>query len=106
MTLKFISENFRVKVPVSNIKTGKKVLNIPGLLTNDYLEEFHGDLNDLSEIRNFVSDCDVIIHCGTPFRLNTRNEEPQLFVPEIRGAGSLLKILSEFPNIQKLIFIS
>ncbi len=106
MTLKFLSENYRVKVPVSNFKNGKKVLNVPGLSANNFLEEFHGDLNDLSEIRNFVSDCDVVIHCGTPFRLNKRNEEPQLFVPEIRGTGSLLKVLSEFPNIQKLIFIA
>lgn len=106
MTLKFLSENYRVKVPVFNFKTGEKVLNVPGLSVNNYLEEFHGDLNVLSEIRNFVSDCNIIIHCGTPFRLNKGNEEPQLFVPEIRGTGSLLKVLSEFPNIQKLIFIS
>lgn len=106
MTLKFLSENYRVKVPVSNFKTGEKVLNIPGLLANDYVEEFHGDLHDLSEIRNFVSDCDVIIHCGTPFSLNKMKEEPQLFVPEIRGTSSLLKVLNEFPTIQKLIFIS
>ncbi len=106
MTLKFLSENYRVKVPVTNFKTGEKVLNIPGLLANNYLEEFHGDLHNLSETRKFVSDCDVIIHCGTPFSLNKLNEEPQLFVPEIRGTGSLLKVLNEFPTIQKLIFIS
>lgn len=106
MTLKFISENYRVKVPVSNFKTRKKVLTVSGLSANNYLEEFYGDLNLLSEIRNFVSDCDTIIHCGTPFCLNKRNEETQLFVPEIRGTGSLLKVISEFPAIQKLIFIS
>jgi dihydroflavonol-4-reductase len=106
MTLKFLSENYRVKVPVSNFKTGEKVLNIPGLLANNNLEEFHGDLHELSGIRNFMSDCDAIIHCGAPISLNKRNKEPQLFVPEIRGTGSLLKVLNEFPTIQKLIFIS
>ncbi len=106
MTLKFLSENYRVKVPVSKYRTGEKVLNIPGLLTNNNLEEFHGDLHELSGIRNFMSDCDVIIHCGAPISLNKRNKEPQLFVPEIRGTGSLLKVLNEFPTIQKLIFIS
>ncbi|WP_372950882.1 NAD-dependent epimerase/dehydratase family protein [Mariniphaga sp.] len=106
MTLKFLSENYQVKVPVSKFKNGKKILNIPGLSANKYLEEFHGDLNDLSETRKFVSDCDVIIHCGAPFRVNNLNEKPQLFVPEIKGAGPLLKILGDYPNIQKLIFIS
>ncbi|MGC9354650.1 MAG: NAD-dependent epimerase/dehydratase family protein [Mariniphaga sp.] len=106
ITLKFLSENYRVKVPVSKFKNGKKILNIPGLSANKYLEEFHGDLSNLSEIRRFVSDCDVIIHCGFPFRLNNMKDNAQLFVPEIRGTGSLLKVLAEFPNIQKLFFIS
>jgi dihydroflavonol-4-reductase len=106
ITLKFLSENYRVKVPVSKLKNGEKVLNIPGLSANKYLEEFRGDLNELSEIRKFVRDCDVIIHCGSPFRVNNLNDDAQLFVPEVRGTGSLLKILDEFPNIQKLFFIS
>lgn len=106
ITLKFLSENFHVKIPVSNYKNEKKVLLIPGLFANKFLEEFRGDLNDLTEIRKFVHDCDVIIHCGSPFRLNVRNKNSNLFVPEIKGAGPLLKVLSEYPNIQKLFFIS
>lgn len=106
MTLKFLSENYQVKVPVSKLKNGKNVINLCGLMSNKYLEEFYGDLNDLSQLRRFVNDCDVIIHCGAPFRVNNLNEKPQLFVPEIKGAGPLLKILSDYPTIQKLIFIS
>ncbi len=106
MTLKFLSENYKVKVPVSKFKNGKKILNIPGLSANKFLEEFYGDLNDLSETRKFVSDCDVIIHCGTPFRVNNLDDDAQLFVPEIRGTGSILKAIGDYPNIQKLIFIS
>jgi hypothetical protein len=106
MTLKFLSENYQVKVPVSKFKNGKKVLTIPGLSANKYLEEFHGDLNDVFQLRKFVSDCDVIIHCGAPFRVHNLNEKPQLFVPEIKGSGPLLKILGDYPTIQKLIFIS
>jgi dihydroflavonol-4-reductase len=106
ITLKFLSENYQVKVPVSKFKNGKKILNIPGLSANNNMEEFHGDLNDLSETRKFVSDCDVIIHCGTPFRVNNLNDDAKLFVPEIRGTGSLLKVIGDYPNIQKLLFIS
>jgi dihydroflavonol-4-reductase len=106
ITLKFLSENYQVKVPVSKFKNGKKVLTIPGLSANKYLEEFHGDLNDLFQLREFVRDCDVIIHCGSPMRVNKLNTNRHLFVPEIKGAGPLLKILGDYPIIQKLIFIS
>jgi nucleoside-diphosphate-sugar epimerase len=106
ITLKFLSENYQVKVPVSKFQNREKVLTIPGLETNKYFEKFYGDLSDLSEIRKFACDCNVIIHCGSPFSLNQLSSNPQLFVPEIRGTGSLLKVLSEYPNIQKLIIIS
>lgn len=106
MTLKFLSENFHVKVPVSKFQSGKTVVNIPGLKANKYLEEFYGDLNDLAQLRKFVCDCNIIIHCGSPVRVNKLNDNPQLFVPEIKGTGPLLKILSDYPHIQKLIFIA
>ena len=106
ITLKFLSENYQVKVPVSKFQSEKQVVNLPGLKANKYLEEFHGDINDLAQLRKFVCDCNVIIHCGFPLRVNKLNDNSQLFVPEIRGTGSLLKVLGDYPNIQKLLFIS
>jgi dihydroflavonol-4-reductase len=106
MTLKFLSENYQVKVPVSKFISEKKVVNIPGLKANQHLEKFHGDLNNLAQLREFVRDCNIIIHCGFPYRLNHLNNNAQLFVPEIRGTGPLLKVLGDYPNIEKLIFIS
>lgn len=105
ITLKFLSENYYVKVPVSRFN-GSKVLYSSGLKANKYLEEFRGDINDLGQLRLFVSDCNVIIHCGSPYRVSKPGSSLQLFVPQIRGTGPLLKVLEDNHHIQKLFFIS
>ena len=106
ITLKFLAENYRVKatVPVG-VKNHKPLIN-SGLIASDNLQILHVDMNNPDQLSNFVSDCDCLIHCGTPFQLNVKITDGPVFIPLISHTGNILKTLYTTPVNGKIIFLT
>lgn len=105
VTIKLLSETFRVKVPIPHSQERNKPLIQTGISAHKNLELCPLDLEDYSQLRNFVSKCDILIYCGKPFKLGIKNGETHLYVPVIKSSGHLFKVLEEFLSIEKVVFI-
>lgn len=106
ITLKFLSEDFRVKVQVSANKKQQKDTLFQNLKSNQNLEILKTDLTSFSDFQNFIEDCDIIIHCGYPFRLDIKSSDVPIYVPLIKGTNNLLKALQGNTSVSKVIFIT
>jgi len=89
--------------------TKKKVIITPffdRISGNNNLEVCKMDMENGTQLRNFVSECEILIHCGTPLKLSLKNSDIQLYVPVIKNTGRLMKIVSTTPWVKKVIFIT
>ena len=91
ITLKFLSEDFRVKVPVTHSVPFKSRLINTGLSVNVNLEICRTNLDDDFQLKQFVQDCDIIVHCGIPFKLGVTLKGTSLYVPLVKQTWTLLK---------------
>ena len=106
IALKFLAENYRVKIPGKNIQKSYSTPNIPGLLANQHIEicdPFDGGSENL---RHFVSNCDIIVHSGVPHELAVMSNGSKLFIPLITKTSELLKMIKETASVKKVVFIT
>lgn len=106
ITRKFLDEGYRVKVSVTNILKSNKYKHLFNLGNEDNLSIKDLNVQNLDALRNFSNDCDIIIHCGTPFKLGVQNPKKDLFEPTIKGTENLLKIVTENRSLKKMIFVA
>lgn len=106
ITLKFLSEDFRVKVQVSANKKNRKDVLFENLISNQNLEISKTDLANFNDYQNFIKDCEIIVHCGYPFQLDVESSDVPIFVPQIRGTSYLFNALQENTSVKKVIFIT
>ncbi|MCB7479877.1 NAD-dependent epimerase/dehydratase family protein [Christiangramia sediminis] len=106
ITRKFLETENKVKASVTNISTSEKYEHLFELGNEDNLSVQALDVQDIETLRDFVSDCDILIHCGTPFKLGVEDPQRDLYEPTVRGTENLLKIVKENKNIEKLIFVA
>lgn len=106
VTLKFLEEDYLVKVLTPERPGRKLVLPLKSLASHKNLTIFKPESQNPSQLRRFLQDCDILIHCGTPYRLEMDFSGPPLYVPLIKSTGTLFKIIREFPELKKVIFIA
>jgi nucleoside-diphosphate-sugar epimerase len=61
---------------------------------------------NIAVLKDFIFDCDILIHCGTPFILDFHDAQTQLFEPTIKGTENFLEVISQTPGIEKVVFIA
>lgn len=105
ITLKFLAEDFYVKVQVAKKKGAGKDPLFQNISRNKNLEVCPNNLSTIEEFERFINGCDVLVHCGNPFRLDVKSAEFPLFVPIVYGSGILLKALHNNASVQKVIFV-
>lgn len=71
---------------------------------NLYISELN--VENKEALRDFVNDCDIVVHSGTPFQLNFEDAQKELFDPTIKGTENFLQIINETPGIEKVVFIA
>lgn len=106
ITKKFLEENYKVRVSVRDLEKKENyahLLNLPGA---ERLEIKELDVGDKAALRLFVRDCQILVHCGTPFQLMVKDPEKELLSPTIRGTQNFLGVVSQSPALEKLIFIA
>lgn len=106
ITKRFLESNFEVKVSTTNISNESKYEHLMKL---NYTENLHiSELNveNKNQLQEFVKDCDIVIHGGTPFQLDVKNPQTQLFNPTIKGTENFLEVVNNTPSIHKVVFIA
>ncbi|MBP0903928.1 NAD-dependent epimerase/dehydratase family protein [Mariniflexile gromovii] len=106
ITKQFLDHGFQVKVSTTDITRKDKYehLMVFNHSENLYISEL--DVTDKNALKDFVSDCDVVIHSGTPFILDFEDPKTQLFDPTIKGTENFLEVINNTPSIEKVVFVA
>ena len=106
ITKKFLDKGHKVKVSVTNLSRSNKYEHLFDLGNEDKLSIKALDVKDLDSLKVFSRECDIIIHCGTPFKLGVDDPEKDLFEPTIKGTENLLKLVNGSSKLKKLVFVA
>ena len=106
VTKKFLDENFKVKVSSTDIGNKSKYEHLQGLNNAENLEICALDLRKIDTIAAFVTGCDIVVHGGTPFQLDIKDPEKELFEPTVKGTENFLAIVKDIPGVEKVVFIA
>jgi hypothetical protein len=105
-TQKFLNKGYNVKVSVTDIKKSDKYEHLFNLENADNLSISALKVEDLETLKDFISNCEIVVHGGTPFQLDFKDAQKELFDPTIKGTENFLKAVSETPSIEKVILIA
>ena len=106
VTKKFLEENYKVKVSATDISNEEKYRHLRRLKNAINLEIQSLNTEDIEALKEFVEDCEILVHCGTPFQLDVADPQKDLFDPTIKGTENFLNVVSESPTIKKVIFVA
>ncbi|WGF92986.1 NAD-dependent epimerase/dehydratase family protein [Aequorivita marisscotiae] len=106
ITKEFLEQGYSVKVSVTDIKKSEKYQHLFNLKNSDTLNISPLKVENLSDLKDFISDCEIVIHGGTPFQLDVKDPQSELFEPTIKGTENFLAAAKEAPSIEKVVFIA
>ena len=102
----FLRNGFEVKVSATDISKKEKYAHLMTLDQSDKLHIAELNVTNKEALREFVKDCDIVIHGGTPFQLDVQDPETELFEPTIKGTEIFLDVVSETPSVEKVVLIA
>ena len=102
----FLEKGFKVKVSATDISKKEKYQHLWQLKNADNLQIQQLDVTNKEDLKEFVKDCNILIHGGTPFQLDFKDPKTELFDPTIKGTENFLEVISETPSIKKVVFIA
>lgn len=106
VTLKFLADNYRVKVAVLSPARGNDSLIRTGISANKNLQICRFDPENFFQFQEFVRDCTILIHCGIPYKLCNDSEGIPIYVPIIKKTGVILEVVREAHSVKKVIFVA
>ncbi len=105
-TQKFLNEGYQVKVSTTDLSKKEKYEHLLSLKNAENLEIVQLDVENKQELMDFLKDCDLVIHGGTPFQLDVKDLQKELFDPTIKGTENFLEAVLKTPGIEKVVFIA
>ncbi len=106
ITKSFLDNGYQVKVSATDISKEDKYQHLWNLKNTDNLQIKQLDVTNKDQLVDFVEDCNIVIHGGTPFKLDVENPKSELFDPTVKGTENFLEVISETPSIDKVVFIA
>lgn len=106
ITKTFLENGFEVKASTTDISNEIKYQHLMNLKNAENLHISELDVRDKQQLKQFISDCDVIIHSGTPFQLDFNDAKTELFDPTIKGTENFLAVVKEMPTVKKVVLIA
>ena len=106
VTKKFLEENYKVKVSSTDITNKSKYVHLQQLANASHLEICAMDVLDIPSVESFVKGCEIIVHAGTPFMLDVKDPQKELFEPTVKGTENFLEIIAKTEGIKKVVFIA
>ncbi|WP_339611885.1 NAD-dependent epimerase/dehydratase family protein [uncultured Planktosalinus sp.] len=106
ITKQFLKNGYEVKVSATDISREDKYEHLMALnnAENLYISELN--VENKTVLNDFVKDCDILIHSGTPFQLNVEDPQRDLFDPTIKGTENFLEVINKTPGIEKVVLIA
>ena len=105
-TKKFLDEGFKVKVSTTDISKKDKYQHLLTFKNSENLEIVQLDVQNKQELVDFLQDCEIVIHGGTPFQLDVKDLRTELFDPTIKGTENFLEAVLKTSGIEKVVFIA
>ena len=106
ITKYFLEEGYHVKVSATDIFNEEKYKHLWKFENADKLQIQQLNVANKEEFQEFVSDCSIIIHGGTPFLLDFKDPQSELFDPTIKGTENILEIINKTSSVTKVVFIA
>ncbi|MGB5420375.1 NAD-dependent epimerase/dehydratase family protein [Algibacter sp.] len=106
ITKRFLENGYDVKVSTTDISNENKYEHLMDLNNSDHLHISELNVENKKQLKEFVKDCDIVIHGGTPFQLDVKNPQTELFDPTIKGTENFLEVVNNTPSITKVVFIA
>src|SRR5215217_2654529 len=85
ITRLFLEKGLSVKVSATDPSQKEKYQHLLQLVNADNVELVSLNVENKDALRGFVNGCDVVIHCGTPFKLAIQDPQTELFDPTVKG---------------------
>jgi len=106
ITKQFLENGFEVKVSATDISREDKYEHLMALnnAENLYISELN--VENKAALKEFVSECDIVIHGGTPFLLDVQDPKTELFDPTIKGTENFLEVIMKTPSVKKVVLIA
>jgi hypothetical protein len=102
----FLEENYKVKVSSTDITNKSKYEHLQGLSNAENLEVSAMDVLNIPSVEAFVNGCDIIVHAGTPFMLDVKDPQKELFEPTVKGTQNFLDVVAKTEGIKKVVFLA
>ena len=106
ITKEFLDNNFEVKVSATDITKEEKYQHLINLENAGNLHISELNVLDKDALKSFVKECDIVVHGGTPFQLDFKDAQTELFDPTIIGTENFLEIIKETPSVKKVVIIA
>jgi nucleoside-diphosphate-sugar epimerase len=106
ITKRFLKNGFEVKVSSTDISKQEKYEHLMNFDESDLLYISELNVENRVQLKDFVKDCDIVIHGGTPFQLDFNDAITELFDPTIKGTENFLNVINETPTIEKVVLIA
>jgi len=106
VTQKFLNEGYTVKVSTTDLAKPEKYQHLHQLPHAENLTIRKVDVTNEADLGEFLRDCNIVVHSGTPFQLAAENPQEEVFEPTVRGTENFLKVVSQTPSIQKVVFVA
>lgn len=105
-TQKFLQEGYKVKVSTTDISNKEKYEHLLSLANAENLEIVPLNLENKNGLTEFLQGCTIVIHGGTPFQLDVKDVQAELFDPTIKGTENFLEAVASSTGIEKVVFIA
>jgi len=105
-TKQFLEQGYKVKVSATDISKPEKYSHLKQFPNAQHLEIVPLNVENKEQLQNFVTNCDILIHGGTPFKLDFEDAKTELFDPTIIGTENFLETVSNAPQVKKVVFVA
>ncbi|RZJ69099.1 NAD-dependent epimerase/dehydratase family protein [Flavobacterium sp.] len=102
----FLDNGFEVRVSSTDISNEDKYQHLMILDHSDKLHIAELNVENKQALRDFVQDCDIVIHSGTPFQLDVKDPKTELFDPTVKGTENFLEVISQMPSVAKVVVVA
>lgn len=106
VTKQFLANGYEVKVSATDILKTEKYQHLMAFDETDRLHISELNVENKDALRDFVQDCDIVIHSGTPFQLAVEDAQRDLYDPTIKGTENFLEVISGTPSVKKVVIVA